>query len=457
MHSTVLTRFAAVTTAAALVLTGALTGVASADPLPYAELEASATFDKPSFDITETVVATITIKNLGGVAALNVRADTLPGSTFSPSSWGSLFPHGQGVRIEAGATLVTKVTGTVWSSTPSIVFKGKVYSNPFDGDQANNVFETTAGITIGTGGVAYTVYADGNGNGAPDTGEGLAGVSLELWGRGHYAQVTGLDGTVVFTDVLAGLYSAVLTSPDGWLFPDNPSFTVTPDQRLDVVRRGVRPLSDTLTATLAFDRDVYAVGDVADVTITLTNTGADLPAVHAYCGGNGEPYDLYNNNAGWGALRYGAEGVPLAAGETEVVHVAAPLTTGADAYGFISAMCEFGSDIAPGAPFAVDKARIPGRFANASGVVLNDHDGDPLTPGQPVGGVGIALLDIDTGDQVATAVTDSAGAYAFTGVPVGRYTPAVSAPWRVVDNGNSTVRVVAGAANQLRLDVVPST
>ena len=53
LHSTVLTRFAAVTTAAALVLTGALTGVASADPLPYAELEASATFDKPSFDITE--------------------------------------------------------------------------------------------------------------------------------------------------------------------------------------------------------------------------------------------------------------------------------------------------------------------------------------------------------------------------------------------------------------------
>ncbi|MEO6083471.1 MAG: SdrD B-like domain-containing protein [Umezawaea sp.] len=453
-----LARIAAVSAAVVLVTTGVSTGAASADPLPYAELEASAAFDKPSFDAAETVVATITIRNVGGVAALKVKADTGFGSTFNPSSWGAIAPFGSGVRIEAGETLVTKVTGRVYSGT-QLVFKGKVTSNPFDGNQANNAFEATAGVTYGTGSVAYTAYADGNGNGQADAGEGIPGVRVDLWGSGNHQRITGSDGTALFTDVRSGAYSVVAESPDGWLFPGNAGITVTTDQRLDVVRKGVRPLSDTLAATVEFDQDTYAVGDTANVTITLTNTGTDLPVVHARCGGDGESYDLYNNTAGWGALKYAAEGVPLGSGETKVLHVSAPLTARAEAHGFIRAYCSFGPEVEPqrGAPLAVDKARIPGGVSDATGVVLHDHDGDASTPGQPVVGVEIGLLDVDSGQRVATAVTDSTGSYSFTGVPVGWYTPVLDAQWRLVLDGNTTIRIVTGAVHRLRLTAVPAT
>ncbi len=359
----VLTRIAAVPTAVALVMGGVVPGAAFADPLPHSELVVSAAFDRPSYDSAEAVGATITIRNTGALVATGVKADVVRGvSTFRPREWDGLSPQGSGVRIEAGGTHVAHVTGFVdQSRITQLRFKGQVVSTPLDGTQADNTFDATTAVTWGKGSASYTVHVDANGNDQVDEGEGLGGVEASMSGAGRtFTGVTGPEGKVVFTDVPTGTYSSRFTSPDGWLVVDDPRIVIAPDQRVDSVRKAVRPLTDTLAATVEFDQDVYAADGTIGIEVTLTNTGDDLSAVRAWCGGPGDGTDLHNDTEGWGAFQEGAGGVALAAGETGVFHLFAPVPERASLRGSVATFCTFG-DLAmsyPYNPTASDSARV---------------------------------------------------------------------------------------------------
>lgn len=417
----------------AAVFALALLGAPAAVAQPAgADIEVTGAFDKPSFDSGETVTATLTVKNVGSGTAEKVRVGT-SGSTSGfrpdPSSWGGIAQMSTGIRLAPGASQVVRLTGKVTQVVDGqMVLQVQLVTGSAETNKANNSFTSKAAVTFGAGSAAFTVYGDANGNDEVDAGEGVAGVKVNLIGPSKQAElVTGADGKAVFTGLGTGTYRATYVTVGELVVTPDLTVKVETGKQTEVIRKADKGLADRLEAKLEFDKDSYAAGDALGVKVTLRSKGDAIPAVHAFCTGPGESYELYNTDESWGDLRYEGKGVALGAGQTEVVEVKAAIPQGASAHGFVSATCFFGPDTegGEGYPRGVDTAKVPGDPADASGRLTQPGD-------QPLPATKVVLVDTGTTHPVASAVTDVDGKFEFKGVPAGRYDPVVVGPWKLV-------------------------
>lgn len=443
------------------------------EPAPSAaeqpDLKITAAFDKQIYNVGEQIRVKVTIANVGNAVAewVTFRELTYPEYVqrrlvFDAPGWGDLVyrPGGTSVRIEPGASLVLDLVGKpAVAGSPEVQLAGSVEGMRSDANPDDNRFDISARIAGGRGSIAGVIYVDRNGNGQPDAGEGLAGVSISLGSRDQpFSGKTDDEGKFSFRDIPSATYYANYWSPDGWVvavpWPNiGESLTVADGAELSVVRKAVRPLKETLQASLEFDKTAYRTGERAGIKIVLTNTGpADLTGITGFC------RDFIGRDPSWGELNYQRAGVRIAAGATAVFEVTELVPEDKHGYGIFTATCEFGNlNVHPssGRPQGRDQARLLGAVGTAQGIVLHDPDGEWPYYGDGVPNVEFALVDPYSGDEVVRTVTGAGGRFEVKDVAVGEYRLVLTGPWKLVGVDPLTIRVYRDYAIDHTIPVAP--
>jgi hypothetical protein len=391
-------------------------------------LKVSAAFDKPEYTSADRPRVRITVTNIGAAAAehVHVRQGGLSGSMFIDERQFGEFGFGQpGAHIGVGETRVLEVTGSFFDPRHGVL----IYRASFTGDKrdlnvTNDVFTLAAPVTVTFGDYAGLVFGDEDRDGMRDPGEELPGASVSLTGApGSTNQITNAEGRFAFTGVMTGGYR-VNVSLEGWnLVEFQVHVTETAGDAVEI--RLVRPLSASLSVSMAFTRGTYDVGDTAQVLVTLTNTGRNvLEHVRARCFSAGE--GLRGTGPGWRPLRAEDAGVTLAPGRTMTLVVSEAVPQEAPTVGFVSVGCDFriGSDPSNGNPFGFDTANVAQLTGTAQGRLVQEGSftGIPNTE--------VLLIDPRTGRRVARAVTDTDGNFDIPNVPTRHYTVRVVGPWQ---------------------------
>ncbi|WIY06920.1 SdrD B-like domain-containing protein [Amycolatopsis mongoliensis] len=391
----------------------------------------------------EPVTVKYTVTNAGtrGVYYSHGIADHVGGTRFwVDSGWGDLGPGGLGASFVPGETREYRLTGHLTGSLDGDS-RFRLSVSLLDGvtpplAPVDVVVPAAAGTTT----IGGQAFADADEDGVADPGEALAGVDVRL--NGTETRTTDADGRYSFEDLPPGRYDVYPAgAPGGWIVGGGTS--VRADGTTPVVEvplRALRPLSETLHAEVALDKDTYRVGDPAVLTVQLANTGSRvISGVYGACdrGDIGRALDI--TPAGWGELDYFGPGATIRPGETRTFRVSGTVTERAGRWGVLEQICDFTRDEAyhEGTPQARDTAKILGLDGTSRGRIVTET-GEGLA-GQPV-----TATDIDTG-QVLTATTDADGNLTIAG-PTGRYRLSVAGPWVLV--GQQWVYVVSEAMNQ---------
>lgn len=439
--------------------------------VPGPDVEISAVFEPGVYLLGTEAPVTVTLTNTGDTVAQGVIAGgyAYPGpSAYVPSfRWGEFSSFGGGGTLEPGETVVIDQVATV-SEVGGDIEVTFYLTVPGDVDFSDNLTRATvsflpASVLATVGGV---VFGDRNGNDAPDAGEGLAGVTVQLQVHPtNLTAVTGADGRFVFEGVPSGQYYAYITDvPDGWVL--NSYVPVLVDGRespIEVTWQAFRPLRERLTATLAFTADTYQVGDTTHLRLTLTNTGTtDLDGIIAGCdrsGGEG-PHIVLGPE--WDPLGYDSGGVSIAAGQSLVFELTGTVPAKAAGYGAVDVSCDFGDDetLLDGFPYVYDYARVPAPPVDVYLHVGYDEDGDQvLQDDEMLRGATIGLLNPDNDQLVVKDVTDAEGRADFTNLASGPYIIRVYGPWKFEYSGDSDTWHYFGSCHTcgsgLTLYVVP--
>ncbi|SDZ30724.1 hypothetical protein SAMN05421504_11298 [Amycolatopsis xylanica] len=410
-----------------------------------------------SYVVGQTVPIKLTVTNVGTktATAAKGRSTFVSGSKlFLPSFEWKEFnpaPPNTGATLAPGATkeLVLKAQLDKWGGGDATV--KLAVTTPGDVTPADNEVVLTVPIvspaTKGT--VSGVVYGDADRDGQAGAGEVLKDAHLKLTGDRATPAIeatTDEQGRFSVAEVPARLYSLdYLVLPGGWVGGTIQVAVDGSGKSEDLRLRAVRPLTEILSAKADFHEDSYQPGDVAHLTITLTNSGtADLRTIHAGCDHVGHQAHLKNwdDPAYWGDLAIPAAGVTVAAGETKSFEVSGTVSQAALEDGTVYVACDFSDDpyYSGDTPSIYERARVPGLTANAHGTVYQDLNGNgEVDPGEPVEGVQVDLPDPQTGEVLASATSDEQGTFAFTTAPRGNYAPIVRAPWSLVDERESVV------------------
>ncbi|MFC3899102.1 SdrD B-like domain-containing protein [Lentzea rhizosphaerae] len=435
-----------------------------------AELKASLKFGKPRYEVHETISVELTITNVGGQPAEHVQVAPFSALEVSGEQFGDLRRDGPGVRIPAGESRTVSVSGKIrqlWDDKLTVI--AEIYHAGTSGYFTSlNEVE----IVQTTGDIIGVVYTDKNRNGQMDPGEGAVRAELELGGgtplRG-YGGSTDDNGRFHYKGIPSGYYSINYTLADGWavhLDGDKPRFRVEPGKPVELVARAERPFRESLKATVVLDKSTYQAGDIAKITVTLTNTSdREIRGVQAGCNRNAELNQLGGRMGftpmpeGWGDLRPGTEGVTLASGETRTIVATEKVPAKALESRAVAVACDFAPNPVHNTdgPSGYDWASVPGRFGAVD--VLLAHDVNKnlrVDPGEAVPNTRIALMtDREYGAVVADAVTDANGRAYLDQVPPGEYWAWIDGPWKFEDPNNAYVRVGADAKIQGWFGVVP--
>ncbi|WP_242545865.1 hypothetical protein [Amycolatopsis sp. MtRt-6] len=302
--------FAALTAAA--VLTSVFAGPAAAE---RAQLEGSISGLKSEYASNEDVHFTVKLTNTGSVTAEGVYvfplADRSTDLDVPYGAWGDL-NAGRGIKLEPGQSVEQPVTGSIRDVRQGTL---TVRVRAFDktGSSVSPDFEGSAKVVPAPGVASGVVYGDKNGNGVRDSGEELAGLKLTLrYVHGYdvtYTTTSDDKGNFTFK-VPAADYRLGGDVVDGWLFPWR-FVHIGDDAKLDL--RGVPPLNGALAASMAFTQESYQAGDLAHLTVTLSNSGPiPLTGIVAACDRYGSDFGLKGNGPGWGDLGNTAAGVTIA-------------------------------------------------------------------------------------------------------------------------------------------------
>lgn len=410
---------------AALALAIAAAPAAHAEP-EFTELKIEAAFDKPSYAAGMPITLRLTISNIGALPAEKVTVSAWD-ANFHPSSeaWGEL-DYRRGALIEPGATRTFEVTAYMSQLTDSVGIKGQVLS-PSVRSHPGPDFDLRSEVRATTGGWTGVVYGDRNENNQVDPGELLSRTKIILYGGVPYSTLettTGPDGAFAFQQIPTGRYSPSVSAPDGWVTRyDEVIIEEGPARQADI--RGVRPLTDRLTASIAFKKKDYQPGDIAQVRVTLTNRGSTpITGLKAFCNRIGDPNHLNGVGPGWGALNWDSSGVTVAAGEAKTVIVSESVPAAAREWGEVVASCDFGPDDSyTGYPQSSDVVRVAGRLGGADFNVVQQG-------GAPIAGVTMLFVDPFTRRVVDRKVSDANGKFQIRDRQVGRYEVIVLGPWK---------------------------
>ncbi|RSM67225.1 hypothetical protein DMH03_00635 [Amycolatopsis sp. WAC 01376] len=427
-----------------------------------AEVVATVAFEKASYKTDEEVRFTFKVKNTGKTRAAGLRVNQFfsePGALSIPyePGWGAL-GRAPGVNLEPGEATEVTVTGQIGDlDKDTATVRGFVYDHT--GFSAGT-FDQPVSVTKVTGRAAGVVFGDENGDGQLDDGEQLADIPLTLRhaiGSKEYKATSGADGKIDFGDIPAAKY--FLGGGDaikGWLFPFK-VIKIGADTK-DLSIRGVRPLNGALKATVAFTKESYKPGELAHVTVKLSNSGTiPLVGIVAGCNRAGVDFGLKSSGPGWGELSYSAGGATIAPGQTRTFDVTEKVPDAALNHGRVAVGCDFGfADVGiDGNPVANDEAAVPGGIATLAGQVVRNAD-----PGKPQEGLaGVKLVLTSDGDcpTIAETTTDAKGHFKIANVVPGPKYRLFFAPpkgWRVKYDNPASIYVVGPADNPSRLHVV---
>lgn len=404
-------------------------------------LKVCASFDKSAYRSSEAIKLTLRVTNLGSATATKVLLDRDGSEDGNYGVWGTapdLF-NVLGVSILPGHTFVGELDGYAYDRTvggvtvdQSITQNGNAYGDPID------ISAPVTAVVSDYGGV---VYVDANGNGAPDPGEGVSGVPITLTGPfggvQRVSETTGADGSFDFTNLPGGVYAISEQLPRDLVinWPADGSGRVLVDGSpadTGVAIPAAAPLSDTLKATAALDKTTYLVGDTANITFTLTNSGSTaINGVQAKCVHDDDPGKIWGTGQGWEVL--GGPGIDIAAGQTVTVHETELVPAEAVQFGSVRIRvdCYFGPHAAqtsngyPEATTAAMAGPPTGRFIYFTVRFVDDN---------PVGGLNITavLADPATQDPMEQSlyVGDYDGQNEFNTIPDGTYALQLGPGWR---------------------------
>ncbi|HET9142930.1 hypothetical protein [Actinophytocola sp.] len=385
-------------------------------PGQEAELDASVTFDKASYRTGEDVRATVTIRNSGstgtGLISASINTWDSP-DAFVPSGaidWGVFgFP---GVVLAPGETRSVELTGRPKRlASTSVVFSLMItegYLTKFPTKSFSAPVEPRTGSATGL------AYGDRNGNGAPDPGEGLAGEVVELRALGYdydyttFRTTTDAGGRFDFGDVPTTSYHMSGIWVDNFNIPYRTITVDTKGSAENLMLRGSLPYNGALSATMEFTKDSYQPGELAHLTVTLTNSGTKpFTNLRAFCNHIGDDWALWGTGPGWGEL---ATGLTLAPGETRVLDVTETVPAIAQLVGYVYAACDFGLSMGDYDDHAMtaDEAFVPGGVASFRGRIDTGKDM------QGMAGVRVILANPDLPcPMAAEATTDANGEFVF--------------------------------------------
>lgn len=422
------------------------------------QAEVSLIFEKPSFQTDEDVRFTFKVKNIGSARVVGLQVahhitgptdlNIPPGPAPKWPGWGQLGSR-PGVTLEPGATFEVKVAGQIRDiEKDTAVVRGFVHDETGFGI---GEFDSNVPITKVAGRAEGIVFGDKNGNGRPDDGEQLAGAAITLQyanGPTKYTATSDANGRIHFGSIPAARYYLGGDVIKGWLFPWE-VIQIRPDGK-ELLIRGAPPLNGALKASVAFSRYDYKKGQLARLTVTLSNSGSiPLTGIVAECNRIGDPHSV-GGGAGWGPLSYFANGVTIAPGQTRTFAVSDPVPDAAFNRGYMSVACDFGYrgvDLDNHVE-AHDKAPVSGGKATVRGFVFHN-----LGEGKPLKGLaGVKVVLVSEGDcpVVGEQTTDADGNFEFHNVAPGpNYWLYLLPPqgWRTKgDNPQSTI--VTGPVEQ---------
>ncbi len=438
-----------------------------------ADLRGSLKFEKSSYESHETVRMTATVTNIGGQTAQHAK---LMGSLFAVETaeeqWGDFGWRAAGIELASGESRTFQVSGPIRDISngkvrPSTIIEWDGRPNPC---QCGLSGEFTVVQTKGD--ISGVAYIDRNRNGQQDAGEAAAGVVVEANGGvpyGYFKATTDADGRYSFKDLSSGDYYVGYTFADGWVVHSNGTDSkvrVQPGAPVSLTARAERPYTESLSATLTLDKDVYQVGEEARITITLTNSGdRPLSKIQAWCNRIGDDNQLGGSPGngpatGWGELIPPGKGVTVGAGETRTFIATEKVPQAAFGYGRVIASCGFAPNAGwnTDAAEASDTARVPGGFGALTGKLYHDRNGNwMLDEGEAIGNTRIALHDREQDVDVAETVSDDKGNVRFDRVPAGDWWAQVDGPWKFEGEYGGHVRVYAGSQWNNDFIVLPVT
>ncbi|MEU4522678.1 hypothetical protein AB0F52_28685 [Amycolatopsis sp. NPDC024027] len=390
-----------------------------AEPAQRAQVTVSIVGLKDEYASNEDVRFTFRLKNTGGVTATGVWVSqhidqpTDLQVAYEPG-WGDL-TYGRGIKLEPGQTFELAMTGHIRDiGKDTVHVRGAVFDDSHFGI---GQFDEPAKVTAASGEASGVVYGDKNGNGVRDRGEELAGIKLTLryiHGDVSYTATSDNKGNLTFK-VPAADYFLGGDVVDGWLFPWH---TVRIGQGTILNLRGVPPLNGALTASMKFTQDSYQVGELAHVTVTLSNSGPiPLAGILAGCNRIGDPYILSGRSPGWGDLA--GDGVTIAPGETRVIDVSEAVPQAAFNRGIVVASCDFGySEVdTDNHAQAHAQAAVPGAKAVVEGNIGVFGNQGEVTQG--LAGVKVVLVSDQHCPVAGERTTDAKGHFEFLDVAPG--------------------------------------
>ncbi|MFD9702997.1 SdrD B-like domain-containing protein [Lentzea sp. NPDC059081] len=426
-------------------------------------------FEKSSYQSHETVRFWLNVTNVGGQNAEHVKLDFPIFDVTTPEEqWGDFGYRGAGILLAPGESRTFEATGTIrefrdgklvlWGS---IAYDGR--PNPHQSGYHGEV-----AVVQSKGSITGVVYNDKNRNGQQDAGEAAADAVVEANGGapyGYFKTTTDANGRYSFNDIPSGDYYVGYTIAGGWVVHSDGTESkarVQPGAPLELVARAERPYSESLSATLTLDKEVYQADEDARITITLTNSGdRAMTAIQAWCNRIGDENQFGGrisepNPPGWGDLR--GAGVTVEAGETRTIVVVEKVPPAGITFGKVIASCGFAPHAGwnTDAAEAFDSARVPGGFGSVAGELYYDRNGNwTVDAGEAIGNTRIVLRDRELGVDVAETFSDDKGHVRFDRVPAGTYFAWVDGPWQFEGEWGGHVAVYAGSEWKYGFPVVP--
>ncbi|MGW4057202.1 hypothetical protein ACWEGE_02925 [Amycolatopsis sp. NPDC004747] len=391
------------------------------EPAPRARIEVAVVGFGGEHASDEDIRFTFKLTNTGNATATGVwviqhldqPTDLQVGSV---PGWEDLTSYGRGVKLEPGQTYELAMTGHIRDiGKDTVRFRGVVFDG--SGSPSNLTFDESAKVVQTPGEASGVVYGDKNGSGTRDSGEELAGIKLTLryvHGDVSYPATSDEKGNLTFKVPAADYYLGG-DVVDGWLFPWR-IVHIGEGTKLDL--RGAPPLNGALKATMKFTKSSYQVGELAHVTVTLSNSGPiPLVGIVAACNRIGDPYMLSGRTPGWGDLA--GNGVTIAPGETRVIDVSEAVPQAAFDRGFVMAACDFGYSEVDSENHAdtYTQAAVPGGKAVVEGNIGTfDNQGQVA---QGLAGVKVVLVSDQHCPVVGERITDAKGHFEFLDVAPG--------------------------------------
>ncbi len=420
--------------------------VAAAEP--EVDLVVTAAYDRASYLSTEDATLTVTITNIGTATATGVVVTSAGDPTYPDEVWGAFSPGGPGGSVAPGAEVVLTATGRPFDPGDGISQSVHVGSAEPDRDEENNEARAEAGATDETCAVTVVLFGDEDRDGQFGAGEALVGVAVLLYSGGKdFVVRTDARGRAHFAGLPCGAYRYHVTLSTGWVAGQSENIKTRPGVTEEHVVKAVRNEAVALAATVALDRDSYALGDQVRERVTVTNRGpVEVTGIRAMCGHYGTENDLYS--IGWGDLDPVSEqGLRLRAGETRSFEFTATVPPQAWDYGFVVLRCNFSISGSRDGTWAEDRAAVPGGRGSLAATLAHDD--------QAVPGVKVTLTDPMTGATAARAVTGADGHVQLPVCAAGEYELRLVGSWRFLVT-TMTVQVFAGRNQDLgQIAVLP--